>query len=233
MYNTYVYRIENNITHQFYYGSRYKNIDFQRQPENDFWIHYFTSSKSVKSLINEYGKESFDCTILHRSLDYDECYWMEQDLIKEHISNHLCLNKSYIDNRHCVKFSTAGTKATDETRKRLSVSKSNPSEETRNKMSIAKKGISTGPHSDTRKTNISRALMGMERTEEQCRNISASKTGELNPNYGKPRKEETKLKMKEWQQAHKEEKAAEGRARWQDPEYRKMMMAARQKNKKL
>lgn len=226
---TYVYLVTNKITNQFYYGSRFKNVELNRSPENDFWIHYFTSSKSVKNLIKEYGKDSFEYKILFKDKDYDNTYWFEQNIIKENILNPLCLNKSFIDQKHSVKFSTAGTKASDETKKRLSIAKSNISEETRIKMSIAKKDKSTGPFTELRKKNISNSKKNKSLSEVHCRNISLSKMGENNPNFGKPRDNGTKKKMSEWQQAHREERAAESRARWQDPIYRKMMMDARKK----
>jgi hypothetical protein len=51
----YTYCIKFLVTGQVYYGSRCaKNCN-----PNEFWVTYFTSSKLVKSLIEQYGKESF------------------------------------------------------------------------------------------------------------------------------------------------------------------------------
>jgi hypothetical protein len=226
---TYTYYIQNKVTNEFYYGSRYRNVKDLRSPDQDFWIHYFTSSKKVLKLINEHGPESFETQIILTDEDYDKCYWHEQRLIKENIKNPLCLNGSFIDEVHGVKFSTAGTKSSEKTRKKLSAAKINISDDTRTKMSVAKLGISTGPFTEERKEKISAALKKTERTEEWCANIAASKTGSLNANYGKQRDEDTKTKMSEWQQANKEDRRAESKARWQDPEYRAMMLAARSK----
>lgn len=227
----YVYLVRNKITQEFYYGSRYKNRDLGRLPKDDLWVHYFTSSKLVKLLIEDHGKESFEYVIIFQSNDYDECYWFEQDMIQKNISNPLCLNRSYIDRIHGVKFSTAGIKSSQATKEKLSVSKSNISDETRKRMSLAKKGKSTGPFTEDRRQNISKSKIGKPLSIRHCESISLSKLGEKNPNFGKERSEETKRKMSEWQQADKEARAAESKVRWQDPVYRQMMLDARKKNK--
>lgn len=87
----YVYRIENSVTKEFYYGSRYIETD----PEKDLWIKYFTSSKYVKSQIKQYGLEAFSTSIIKIDYDNDRCYWYEQGLIKDHITDPLCLNRFY------------------------------------------------------------------------------------------------------------------------------------------
>lgn len=231
MFESYVYLVRNKITQEFYYGSRYKNRDLGRLPEDDLWVYYFTSSKSVKLLIESHGKESFEYVVIFRSNNYDECYWFEQDKIRENISNPLCLNRSYIDRIHGVKFSTAGLKSSQATREKLSASKSDITDETRKRMSLAKKGKSTGPFTEDRKRNLSKSKTGKRLSAQHRESISLSKLGEKNPNFGKERSEETKRKMSEWQQANKEARATESKARWQDPVYRQMMLDARKKNK--
>ena len=78
MYLPYVYLVTNKITDEFYYGSRYKNVEASRSPEEDFWIHYYTSSKEIKKQLIQYGKESFDIKFICRYGDYECCYWYEQ-----------------------------------------------------------------------------------------------------------------------------------------------------------
>jgi hypothetical protein len=113
--NSYVYFIKNVITNEFYYGSRYRNTTYSRTPEEDLWKYYFTSSKYVKKLIKTYGKESFQSSIIFISENFDECYWKEQNLIKENIGDILCLNKFYIDPvTELRKFSVAGCKLSEE-----------------------------------------------------------------------------------------------------------------------
>ena len=97
MYLAYTYFICNRITGQFYYGSRYKNIKLKRTPEQDFWKYYFTSSTLIKDLIRLHGKDSFDVALVFQDINAEECFWKEQDYIKDKINNPLCLNRYYLD----------------------------------------------------------------------------------------------------------------------------------------
>ena len=98
-YQAYVYFIKNKITNQFYYGSRASNIRLKRTPEEDLWIHYFSSSRKVKELVNLYGKDSFEVQIRFRHDIYAECFWEEQRLIRENKADPLRLNKAYVDSK--------------------------------------------------------------------------------------------------------------------------------------
>lgn len=170
-YMPYVYRVENQITKQFYYGSRYVETT---SPDLDLFVTYFTSSKTIKQLIEIHGVHSFNKFILEIHTDRDTCYQQEQLFIKENISNPLCLNKQY---RECgeniflnkghsdetrLKMKTAnkgripwnkGIPTSDETRKKLS--------ESNKGVSGSKKGVKKGPRSpdvirkivETRKAN--------------------------------------------------------------------------------
>ena len=51
MYLAYAYYLYHNPTDQYYYGSRYKNVRVKRQPNEDLWIHYFSSSTNIKNLL--------------------------------------------------------------------------------------------------------------------------------------------------------------------------------------
>jgi len=52
----FTYKLVFKPTKQYYYGVRWA----KGCSPNDFWITYFTSSKHIKKLINEYGKNSFE-----------------------------------------------------------------------------------------------------------------------------------------------------------------------------
>jgi hypothetical protein len=52
----YTYLIKCTINNKFYYGVRWGN---KVPPSEDLWFKYFTSSKVIKNLINQYGKEAF------------------------------------------------------------------------------------------------------------------------------------------------------------------------------
>ena len=51
----YTYRITSKTTGQHYYGVRYR----KGCNPSDFWVDYFTSSKRVHALIEQYGKDDF------------------------------------------------------------------------------------------------------------------------------------------------------------------------------
>jgi hypothetical protein len=52
----YTYLLKHKPTDTYYYGCRYsKNCD-----PSDLWVKYFTSSKYVKNLIQEFGEDSFE-----------------------------------------------------------------------------------------------------------------------------------------------------------------------------
>lgn len=91
----YVYFVKNLTTGQFYYGSRYQNVKRKTQPEDDLWIVYFTSSKSIKQLRREYGDNDFVYDVIFRSSDFNECFMFEQYLIQHNIKNRLCINKAF------------------------------------------------------------------------------------------------------------------------------------------
>ena len=44
------------MNNKFYYGVRWGN---KVPPSEDLWVKYFTSSKVIKNLINQYGKDAF------------------------------------------------------------------------------------------------------------------------------------------------------------------------------
>lgn len=59
IYSPYTYLLKHVPTNTYYYGVRWKNVRLSRSPEEDFWIYYFTTSKRVHKIIEQYGKESF------------------------------------------------------------------------------------------------------------------------------------------------------------------------------
>lgn len=97
----YVYKVTNNLTGEFYIGSRKLNVKFNRTPEQDFLHYYFTSGIFKKEL--KRNPDIFTYQIIYRSnekinIDNKEewiIYWYEQLLILENWGNPLCRNKSY------------------------------------------------------------------------------------------------------------------------------------------
>lgn len=206
----YTYLIRNKVTNQFYYGSRYKNVSLSREPEDDLWIKYFTSSKIINNMILEYGVNSFDVFIIRKNIDYDVCYWTEQELIKDNISNPLCVNQYYIEQTSGKKKFSAHNRIisdetrqkhsqriiSDETRKKMSSSRMNKtiSEETRKKQSVIRTGrkLKTNVESLKRKSSrtyeeISGYELGLKRRKMASENTRKyheehPKVGSLNAN---------------------------------------------------
>ena len=203
---SYTYFIRSKITNQFYYGSRYKNIKLNRHPSEDLWIHYFTSSRTIKQLIDQHGIDSFDVKIIKETISYDECYWYEQELIKNNINNMLCLNKRYVNpitKKNC--FSFAGSVHSDITKQKISKSQSgegngfygkNHSAEAKQKMSAWTISNKTGKSlSDETKQKISAAHTGKKRmpfTAEHKEKIRQANLGKKHPHSA-----ETKQKIKD------------------------------------
>ncbi|WP_407303482.1 hypothetical protein, partial [Acinetobacter sp.] len=99
----YVYVIVNCYTGSFYIGSRYANVREGFTPEEDLWKRYKSSSDVLKSEIAIYGEDAFIYEVIFTHDDFASgendftVYWHEQDLIKEHRKNPLCLNGHYQD----------------------------------------------------------------------------------------------------------------------------------------
>ncbi len=197
MYLAYTYFIKNKITNQFYYGSRCHNIKRNRTPEEDFWIFYFTSSKHVKETIKLLGKDVFEIDIIIKNPDYNTCYWAEQDLIKTHIQNPLCLNKYYVDRESGdCKFSAFGLVHTEESKRKMSESKLGISiprtEET------TKKIVATRKKNNVRPSEAARAKQSESMKGKVPWNKNKSATTEAKNNQS------ASLKGKPWSQSRRD-----------------------------
>ncbi len=72
-YIPYTYILIHNPTGLKYYGSSYANSEQKVANPSQFWKNYFTSSKEVKTLIKEYGKDSFEFEIRKTFKDRKSC----------------------------------------------------------------------------------------------------------------------------------------------------------------
>ena len=113
----YIYKVTNIITGQFYIGQR---SSYTGAPEDDFGVHYFTSSKVVRPLFKNNTSE-WQKEILYRDIQYAETLDdMEGYAIHKEIKDPLCMNR--YDPTTRVGFSTAGTHHSAETLAKLSTS---------------------------------------------------------------------------------------------------------------
>lgn len=126
----YTYHIFHPITNKHYYGVRYA----KGCHPSDLWTRYFTSSKKIEQLINEYGKESFIVRIRRIFNNPTEALLWERRVL-----NRLKVNKS----EKWLNENIGGRIAiTEEIKKKVSLKlKGVPkSEEHRKKIAIARKG---------------------------------------------------------------------------------------------
>jgi hypothetical protein len=196
----YVYKITHKETGQFYFGSRVANIKQNRLPSDDLWIHYFTSSKHIKKIILDNNPDIFIPEVVITHPIMDEVYWLEQDFIKEHISDPLCLNRHYKDRESGQKiFSTHGVDPwnkglTKDTNERVS----ELAEESRGKSS-PHKGKKWGEYSDERVKAASDARIGIEPWNKGLKTGPLSdghKQSIIDSTKGIPKSEEHKQKQR-------------------------------------
>ena len=198
---SYVYRLDNPTTGEFYFGFRKAN---KVPASKDLGIYYFTSSEYVEPRFHE-----FNYTIIQEFVDPFEAYDLEQFLIYQELKNPLMLN------RRChygskSRFTTAGSKRgpqSQEHKAKLSAAKKGKpssnrgkprSEETKAKqsaarkgkkqpnISAAKKGIPIRPRSKESNDKLSNSTKGVSKkpqTEEHKAKISAVKKGIPQPKF--------------------------------------------------
>lgn len=171
-YTAYTYLITHKPTNQLYYGVRHsvnrKNMD----PEQDLWVDYFTSSKAVHALIEEWGKDTFDIKIdrlfdtAEEAIAYEEQY-LKNNLTEQYLNGNI--NGAVL-----------------------------PKQEYFDKISEYHKGK---PKSEEHKRKISESNKGISSTwnsrPEYRAKMSAIMKGEGNPMFNKKHTDETRRKISE------------------------------------
>jgi len=85
----YVYLGTHLVTGQFYIGVRYANQKRNLSPDRDLGIVYFTTSKTVKPIFNQFNWE-----ILAQFISKEDALEFEEYLISKHWKDPLLLNKN-------------------------------------------------------------------------------------------------------------------------------------------
>ena len=174
---SYVYRLDNPTTGEFYFGFRKANSVPASQ---DLGFEYFTSSEYVEPRFHE-----FNYTIIQEFVDPFEAYDLEQFLIYQELKNPLILNRRCHYGKE-KRFTNSGNKHSDKTKAKISATKKGKlssnkgkpkSEEHKAKISAAKKGVPIRPRSEEHKAKISAAKIGKPRSEETKAKISAGGKG--------------------------------------------------------
>lgn len=75
----------------FYFGVRWY---YETTPEEDLFKNYFTSSNSIKKIIEEEGLNFFETQILQVFETKEDALQYEYNLIKGSLNDNLCLNRS-------------------------------------------------------------------------------------------------------------------------------------------
>lgn len=177
---SYVYLIRHIPSGKFYAGSRTS----KKCHPSDFWVSYHTSSKIVKQIISEEGKDSFEILeIIPRpngdALDYEVALLKSVDAAK----SGMWLNKSngqgkFINIGHCdktkakISASNKGKAKSLIHRINLSISHKNPSDAIRANISASHKGKT---HSIQTKLKLSKIQLGCVFTDKHKANISAAR----------------------------------------------------------
>lgn len=172
----YVYYIRHIPSGKFYYGSRYKHITHNIKPDEDLWKRYFTSSKEILKLIEQSGKDSFEYKIIYTNVDTNKCFEYEQNIIKEYITDPLCVNKRYFDSNKgstvfCIfgkTLSSKGKPKSEETKNKMRKSKSEEHKRNISKAQLARGGNGPSKHKEGTKIKIANSLRLNPREDVTC-----------------------------------------------------------------
>lgn len=166
----YTYLIRHRPTNRVYYGVRTANIV---PAEEDLWHTYFTSSPTVKRLIEDYGADSFDVEVRREFDTVDAAVKWELKVLNR------CrvLEKDYWINQNVAGY----IQLSPESRQLIS------------------EYHSRKPKSEEHRAKISEALKGKPkdycRTEEYRAKMSQIKSGAGNAMYGRKHSSETLAKI--------------------------------------
>ena len=199
----YTYLIKCIPTNQVYYGVRFRN---KVPAHEDLWTFYFTSSKKVSKLRQQYGNDAFLFEVRKEFDDVEAAFQWEKRVLTRMkvLQSTIWLNASIA----ATKFRREGP-VSEKTRQKMSIAKRNRvvTSETKAKLSQNKKNQipwnkgKTGVvvHSAETKAKIGAASATRPWTPERCAKISAAKKGKPSPlkgRAGSPKTESTKDKLR-------------------------------------
>lgn len=90
IYRPYVYLIQHKSTGMFYIGSKYSRTT-PTSPYT-FWTKYFTSSKTVLSMLSEGSVDDWDTHIVYEGTGPEDVLCIENLLVLSALADHKCLN---------------------------------------------------------------------------------------------------------------------------------------------
>jgi hypothetical protein len=167
-----------------YYGYRSAN---KVSPEDDLWKVYFTSSKPIKELREQYGDAEFIASVDRTFKSAEEAHEYETKFLTEND----CIKSDGWLNQQCFPMfaPNTGMKHTEETKKKISEAQKGRklTEETKRKMSESQKGVRL---TEETKKKISEAKKGKKKTDEHRKKLAVAAKGRKHT-------DETKKKMSE------------------------------------
>ena len=193
-----VYRILNTKNDRYYIGGS-ETLE-KRFKEH---THYLKKEKHYSKIMGkDYKKQKgkgFKFEVLLYCSNKDTKFY-EQRFLDYHFKN----NSNLLYNKNRSAYNNMGTRHSEETKRKISISKKGikgrkHSKESKRKMSLARKGIK---FSEEHKRNLSMVMKGKtssrkgkKLSEETKRKISISKKGKISPMKGRNLSEESKEKI--------------------------------------
>ena len=191
----YTYLIKHRPTGRVYYGVRTANTV---PAQEDIWNRYFTSSNTVKQLVEETGADSFDYEVRREFDTVEQAITWEtgvlrrmrvlekEEWINANVAGYIVLNEA---SRKKISEYHRGKPKSDEHRAKIAaaiigVKREPRDEEYRSKMSAAKSGSGNG-------------MYGRKHSAETLAKMSSAMKGKPSHQKGKPRTEEQKQKQRE------------------------------------
>ena len=207
IYQPYTYLLKFKPTGQTYYGSSYANNKSKVAHPTQLWVTYFTSSKVIKKLIEEYGADSFDVQIRKTFLTAKHTLIWEHKVLTRlnAVKDKKWLNRTngnklfYLDDNARARLSASkkGYIASEETRKKLSDIHANRSDEEKIAIKVkASKSLSGRTQSTETKAKISKSHIGRKFTEEHKQKIREARQNKPGNRTGKKASLETLEKMR-------------------------------------
>lgn len=156
---SYTYLIKFIPTGQLYYGVRWGN---KVAPEEDLWKKYFTSSKYIKKLINDYGSDCFDYQIRRVFNNKNKARLWEETVLKRMkvVEKDVWLNKT--DNHSILNNIDSLNKMKETNLKRYGVKNAFQSEEIKEKIrdaNIEKYGVAHPAQSEVVKQKTKETML--------------------------------------------------------------------------
>ena len=191
----YTYLIKHRPSGQVYYGVRTANAV---PAHEDLWNKYFTSSNTVKQLVEETGADSFDYEVRREFDTAEQAIAWESKVLRR-----VCV----LEKEQWINANIAGyIIPTDQSRRKISeYHRGKPkSEEHRAKIAAAITGIQREPRNEEYRSKMSAAksgagngMYGRKHSTETLSKMSASMKGKPSDQKGKPRTEEENQKQRE------------------------------------